>query len=401
MVRAATCFTYAPLYVIFRRFERISSKTGNPGSREGASEMSVDSTTMHKVWRVLLFLGIVAGLTALYFSFALLIATVSLFFISHVLRMIFYDKDRYIPNLYMRDIRVYDETYQNFIRRTMDELRESRIVGHTVLWEAQRLDRSDSTGPEPLLLDLGVWIGWSTRLIQDASKLKVYGFDTFCGLVEDWKLEDMVVAQGSFSAAEPLAQKMMRDTGVVFEDGVPSKNGRDVEFVKGSTYDTLEPFLAERPDAKVSLFHMDLDTYESCLHALEACKDRFVPGSILVFDEYLVTNCEMRAWYEFQEKYGLKWNYRAWGLETMEMNVEMTVSPFKRFINYLKAIFSFWFYGCGNQVWMFWRSAFRRFWFSAPASDVLWFFAHAGQSKSVSLEITDLGKLADRADGQG
>ena len=68
---------------------------------------------------------------------------------------------------------------------------------------------------------------------------------------------------------------------------------------------------------------MDLDTYESCLHALETCKDRFIEGSILVFDEYLVTNGEMLAFYEFQSRYELEWRYRAWGLETMEMNLEM------------------------------------------------------------------------------
>jgi len=356
--------------------------------------MSIDKTTQHRVWRVLLLLGILAVLAIAYYSFIALVVVVGLLTLLAVLRLFLYDKDRYIPNLYMQDIRVYDETYQNFIRRSLDELRRLKIPGHTLLWEAEQLDLSDTDGREPLLLDLGVWIGWSTRLVHDASKSKVYGFDTFSGLVEDWKLEGKVVKQGSFSAAGTLAKKTMRDTGVKFVDGVPSKNGRDVEFVKHSTYDTLVPFLVERPNAKVSLFHMDLDTYESCLHALETCKERFVPGSILVFDEYLITNCEMRAFYEFQEKYDLKWEYRAWGLEVMEMNVEMTISTFKRFWNYLAAIFNFWSRGSGNQVWTFWRSRFRGFWLSAPIGDIAWMFGAAGHRQSVSLEITGLGKLA-------
>ena len=109
------------------------------------------------------------------------------------------------------------------------------------------------------------------------------------------------------------------------QDGVPDALGREVQFIKGSTYETLAPFLAERPGAPIRLFHMDLDTYESCLHGLETCKDRFVEGSILVFDEYLVTNGEMLAFFEFQRQYELEWRYRAWGLEGMEMKLEMVV----------------------------------------------------------------------------
>ncbi len=122
----------------------------------------------------------------------------------------------------------------------------------------------------------------------------------------------------------------MRDTGVNLQDGLPAALGREVQFIKGSTYETLDPFLAERPGAPIRLFHMDLDTYESCLHGLETCKDRFVEGSILVFDEYLVTNGEMLAFFEFQRQYELEWRYRAWGLEGMEMNMEMVVTRWKR-----------------------------------------------------------------------
>jgi hypothetical protein len=222
----------------------------------------------------------------------------------------------------------------------------------------------------------------------------VYGFDTFAGLVEDWQLEDLaLVKRGTFSLSEPFAQRSLRDTGVSLHDGVPAPLGRKVEFIKGSTYDTLAPFLANRPSAPIRLFHMDLDTYESCLHALETCKDRFIQGSILVFDEYLVTSGEMRAFYEFQSRYELEWRYRAWGLEIMEMNVEMIASRWKRMWDYIVVIALYWLIGDGRYVWAFFNKRFWRFWLGAPIGDIAFMLGAAGQRKSVSLEITGLGKL--------
>ena len=139
---------------------------------------------------------------------------------------------------------------------------------------------------------------------------------------------------------------------------------------------------------------MDLDTYESCLHALETCKDRFVEGSVLVFDEYLVTSGEMRAFYEFQSRYELEWRYRAWGLEIMEMNIEMIASRWKRVRYYVFWILWYWVLGDGRYAWNFFRRPFWRFWLGAPVGDIGFMLGAAGQRKSVSLEITGLGKLA-------
>ena len=43
------------------------------------------------------------------------------------------------------------------------------------------------------------------------------------------------------------------------------------------------------------------------------------------------------------------------------------------------------------------RKRFWRFWLGAPLGDVLFMLGAAGQRKSVSLEITGLGALAQRA----
>ena len=262
---------------------------------------------------------------ACYFAPILLAVIGALLLLLVIARLLYRGRDRYIPNLYARDISVYDDKYRGFILRSLAELRQRKIAGHTLLWEAEQIKSQPDLNSTELLLDLGVWLGWSTRLMSEASGRKVYGFDTFTGLVEDWQIDDqMVLKSGTFSLTEPLAQRLMPATGVTLDDdGVPPALGRNVEFIKGMTYDTLAPFLAERPGAPIRLFHMDLDTYESCLHALETCKDRFVEGSILVFDEYLVTNAEMQAFYEFQDRYKLEWQYRSWGLEIWEMNVEM------------------------------------------------------------------------------
>lgn len=356
---------------------------------------TVDRTGLHRIWKAIL-IGIAFGvIAACYFAPVLLIgvALIPLSLLGG--RALYRRRDRYIPNLYARDIGVYDEAYRAFIVRTLAALRRCKIGGHTLLWEASQLGPPDRDQPEELLLDLGVWAGWSTRLISDASNRKVYGFDTFSGLVEDWQIDDhTVVKRGTFSLADPVAQRFIRDTGVSLHDGVPDALGRNVEFVRGSTYQTLAPFLAERPEAKIKLFHMDLDTYESCLHALETCKDRFVEGSILVFDEYLVTNGEMLAFYEFQGKYELQWRYRAWGLEVWEMNLEMVTAPPKRAVYYLITMALHWTIGGGSYAWNFLRRRFWRFWLGAPLPDMLFMLGAAGQRKSVSLEITGLGKLA-------
>jgi Macrocin-O-methyltransferase (TylF) len=355
---------------------------------------TVERTTLHRVWKAMLIVIAVGLATACYFVPVLLVAVGVLLVLLLFARLVYRDRDRYIPNLYARDIRVYDDAYRAFIGRTLADLRQHRIRGHTLLWEASRLPRPSGQDSDELLLDLGVWLGWSTRLTSDASDRTVFGFDTFEGLVEDWQIDDQaVIKSGTFSLAEPLAQRFIRDTGVSLRDGVPDALGRKVQFIKGSTYETLDPFLADRPAAPIRLFHMDLDTYESCLHGLETCKDHFVEGSILVFDEYLVTNGEMLAFYEFQSKYELEWRYRAWGLEAWEMNLEMVTARWKRAGYYLAMIALYWSIGDGSYSWTFFRKRFWRFWLGAPLGDILFMLGAAGQRKSVSLEITGLGKL--------
>ncbi|MBV8180246.1 MAG: class I SAM-dependent methyltransferase [Mycobacterium sp.] len=360
------------------------------------TNQTVDRTNLHRIWKAILIGIALVVATACYLAPALLVAIGVLLLLLLCARLIYRDRDRYIPNLYARDIRVYEDAYRTFIGHTLEDMRRCRIRGHTLLWEASRLPKPGRQDSDELLLDLGVWIGWSTRLISDASGRKVYGFDTFEGLVEDWQQDDqMLVKRGTFSLSEPVAQRFIRETGVSLHDGLPTALGRNVQFIRGSTYDTLAPFLADRPAAPIRLFHMDLDTYESCLHALEACKDRFVEGSILVFDEYLVTNGEMLAFYEFQNRYELEWRYRAWGLEAMEMNVEMVAARWKRVVHYMHWIAGYWLMGDGCYAWkfFFFRRRFWRFWLGAPVCDILFMLGAAGQRKSVSLEITGLGKL--------
>jgi hypothetical protein len=355
---------------------------------------TVDRTRLQRVWKAVLIGIALVVATASYLAPVLLVAIGLLLLLLLCARLVYQDRDRYIPNLYARDIRVYDDAYRAFIGRTLSELRQCRIRGHTLLWEASRLALPRRQDSDELLLDLGVWIGWSTRLISDACDRTVYGFDTFEGLVEDWQVDDQtVVKRGAFSLSDPFAQRFIRDTGVSLHDGLPARLGRKVQFIRGSTYETLAPFLADRPATPIRLFHMDLDTYESCLHALETCKDHFIEGSILVFDEYLVTNGEMRAFYEFQSQYELEWRYRAWGLEIMEMNVEMVAARWKRVVYYLVVIAMHWLIGDGTYAWRFFGRRFWRFWLGAPIGDIAFLLGAAGQRKSVSLEITGLGKL--------
>ncbi|EUA27665.1 methyltransferase mtfA domain protein [Mycobacterium intracellulare] len=78
------------------------------------------------------------------------------------------------------------------------------------------------------------------------------------------------------------------------------------------------------------------------------------------------------------------------------MNLEMVTARPKRAVYYLITMALHWTIGGGSYAWTIFRKRFWRFWLGAPIADMLFMLGAAGQRKSVSLEITGLGKLDRR-----
>jgi predicted O-methyltransferase YrrM len=115
---------------------------------------------------------------------------------------------------------------------------------------------------EGLVLEFGVASGWTiSHLAGWLPERRVYGFDSFEGLPEDWW-----VPKGSFAQAPPK---------------VPD----NVELVVGQFADTL-PSYAETHQEPIALAHVDCDLYSSTRTVFDALGDRIVRGTVVVFDEY-------------------------------------------------------------------------------------------------------------------
>lgn len=122
-------------------------------------------------------------------------------------------------------------------------------------------------------LEFGVYTGESVRLMRAVlpPQVEIFGFDSFRGLPTDWlNAEGEVVGvctRGFFST-----------------DGVvPHVPG--VTFLAGWFQDTIPSYLKiARP---LGLLHVDCDLYSSTRTVLEGVGHLLVPGSIVVFDEWV------------------------------------------------------------------------------------------------------------------
>lgn len=113
-------------------------------------------------------------------------------------------------------------------------------------------------------LEFGVWKGASTNFISKYTK-KLYAFDSFEGLTEDW------VGTNAPKGNCSLDKK------------VPYLNG-NVELVVGWIEDTLDIFL-KKHNPKINFIHIDVDTYITTKYILEKCKPYMVKNAIIAFDE--------------------------------------------------------------------------------------------------------------------
>jgi hypothetical protein len=157
------------------------------------------------------------------------------------------------------------------------------------LWDLTLKELNNSE----LILEFGVYSGNSINYFSARTNRPINGFDSFIGLPENWP--GTWLDKGSFNVEGNLPV-------------VPSH----VTLHKGWFNDTLGEFLKNN-NGSISLVHIDSDIYSSAKYVLESLATRFVPGSLVLFDEHHGyvgwENGEFKAWNEFCESHQVKFKY--------------------------------------------------------------------------------------------
>jgi len=111
--------------------------------------------------------------------------------------------------------------------------------------------------------EFGVFKGRTINYISNFVDDTVYGFDSFKGIPEPWHRHKA----GTFAL-----------------DELPEVN-YNVKLYEGWFEDTIPQFKKDVKEV-ASFIHIDSDLYSSCKTVLNELKDRIVPGTIILFDEY-------------------------------------------------------------------------------------------------------------------
>jgi Methyltransferase domain len=142
---------------------------------------------------------------------------------------------------------------------------------------------------EGMVAEFGVYRGRSlTQIARFFPERTVHGFDSFVGLPAAWGSK----AAGAFDlGAEP-----------------PQLPVSNVEFHVGWFDDTV-PVFARQHRGPFAFAHLDADLYSSTKTVFDHLGDWFVPGTVVVFDEYFGyhgwQHHEHKAFHEFLTRTGL------------------------------------------------------------------------------------------------
>lgn len=198
------------------------------------------------------------------------------------------------------------------VRDGVEHIRGDRRFDHAQVTlrnpDALRSALGEAPSGEGMVAEFGVYRGTSlTTIARHFPDLTVHGFDSFAGLPEAWGGTGK--SAGSF------------DVG-----GTPPELPVDnVEFHVGWFDETVPPFAATTSEP-FRFVHLDADLYSSTKIVFDHLGDRFVPGTVVVFDEYFGyhgwQHHEHRAFEEFLEGRGL--GFEALVIGHMNLGVRLT-----------------------------------------------------------------------------
>lgn len=175
---------------------------------------------------------------------------------------------------------------------------------------------SDQVKLKGIFMELGVCTGKTINFIAALNPhQKVYGFDSFEGLPEDWVRSDKIFSMGTFGFKNPnLLPPVLHN----------------VELIKGWFSDTLKEFINTHEEP-IAFLHIDSDIYSSAATAFQVLGSRIQPGTIIVFDELYnypgYENHEFKAFQEFLNRSGLSARYLTYNIYHQQVAVEIIESP--------------------------------------------------------------------------
>lgn len=192
---------------------------------------------------------------------------------------------------------------QEAVRDAVEYIRGDRRFDHArvMLHNAEALQSVLNAVPmwDGIIAEFGVYRGTSlTTIARYFSDSTIHGFDSFVGLPEAWGGTEK--SAGTF------------DVG-----GTPPELPVDnVEFHVGWFEQTVPKFAAQTSEP-FRFAHLDADLYSSTKIVLDYLGDRFIPGTVIVFDEYFGyhgwQHHEHKAFEEFLTAYGLTFEALAIG----------------------------------------------------------------------------------------
>ena len=177
---------------------------------------------------------------------------------------------KYAFPTYKQNPTVYDLYKEEQIKKCYEHFKNH--LKNSVLLPSEKIRlhalnaaKENDNNSDNLYIEFGVFSGTSINYFSKNLKKKIYGFDSFEGLKEDWV--GTTVTKGTFN----LNKK------------VPKLNNNVVPIV-GWIQDTLPQFMNEK-NPKINFVHMDVDTYESSKFILEKIKPNLKKEAIILFDE--------------------------------------------------------------------------------------------------------------------
>jgi hypothetical protein len=116
-----------------------------------------------------------------------------------------------------------------------------------------------------IFAEFGVFEGNSINRFSKILHDKIiYGFDSFKGIEEDWKVDSL---EGSMN-----------------RDAKPPECEKNVELVVGKVQDTLKSFL-KKMNGNFQFINLDMDTYLPTNFVLREIRNRLKKNTVILFDE--------------------------------------------------------------------------------------------------------------------